>query len=175
MREPTAPTLFDVSPAPYAPGHQPGSRRPLARRRVNSPVQRFTPRQLTLPLSPSILVREFHVAFNATIGSKPTVDLAADLIDLRLRLIDEEARELAEALSARDLLGVADALGDLVYVTFGAALAFGIDLDAVVTEIHRSNMTKLGSDGKPILRADGKVLKGPDYSPPHLQTILDMA
>jgi predicted HAD superfamily Cof-like phosphohydrolase len=120
------------------------------------------------------LVREFHVAFGATINERPTLDVPRELIELRFRLIEEEAEELAEALSRRDLVAVADALGDLTYVTFGMALALGIDLDAVVAEVHRSNMTKLGRDGKPIIREDGKVLKGPDYSPPSLDTVLGL-
>jgi predicted HAD superfamily Cof-like phosphohydrolase len=128
--------------------------------------------QPTLPVSPSVLVREFHTVVGGFTSLVPTIDVPLELQNLRLELVREEAQELADALSAHDLVGVADALGDLVYVTFGAALTFGIDLDAVVEEIHRSNMTKIGPDGKPIRRSDGKVLKGPDYSPPCLEPVL---
>lgn len=132
------------------------------------------PTQRSFPFSPSTLVREFHDAFGLVVTSHPTVALPAELMELRLGLIDEETQELAAAVNGRDLVAIADALGDIVYVTFGAALTFGIDLDAVLAEIHRSNMTKLGSDGKPVVRGDGKVLKGPGYSPPSLREALGL-
>lgn len=110
-------------------------------------------------------VLEFHkatgVAVNVGIFNKPN-------IRLRLKLIKEELRELTEALEKGDLVKVADGLGDLIYVVNGAAVTFGIDMDTVNPEIHRSNMTKLNEDGTPVLREDGKVLKGPLFDPPHL-------
>ncbi|MBX7070146.1 MAG: hypothetical protein K1X38_12220 [Microthrixaceae bacterium] len=118
------------------------------------------------------MVAEFHRAFALPIATAPGLDVSDDLLALRRELIDEERRELDEALTAGNLIGVADALGDLVYVIYGAALTFGIDLDAVIAEIHRSNMTKLGDDGRPVVRDDGKVLKGPRYEPPDVAGIL---
>lgn len=133
-----------------------------------------TPAQMRLPLSPSVDVLEFHRAFGARIAPSLQQDLQSDLTALRVRLIQEEVAELTDAVANSDIVSVADALGDIVYVTFGAAIALGVDLDAVVQEIHRSNMTKLGLDGMPILRSDGKVLKGPLYEPPRLSMVLGL-
>ncbi len=90
-------------------------------------------------------------------------------------MIDEEAAEFRDALAAGDIVGVADAIADLLYVVYGAALTFGIPVRAVFAEVHRSNMTKLGDDGIPLYREDGKVLKGPNFSPPNLLPILTAA
>ncbi len=124
--------------------------------------------------SPAPLVREFHVQFGLTMYETPTLDLPEELVRLRTALVQEEAAELFSAVSRYDIVQVADGLADLVYVLYGTALTFGIDLDAVVREVHRSNMTKLGPDGKPIVRADGKVLKGPNYEPPNLRRVLGL-
>lgn len=118
-------------------------------------------------------VREFHEAFGTPVGDRPAL-ISPDRASLRRALIAEELDELAEAQLMGDLVAIADALGDLAYVVYGAAIEYGIDLDAVVAEIHRSNMTKLGDDGKPIYRADGKVLKGPHYEPPSLARVLEV-
>ena len=91
---------------------------------------------------------------------------------LRLDLIAEEFEELRAAMRAEDMVGVADALTDLLYVVYGTGHAFGIDLDSCFAEVHASNMSKLGEDGRPIYREDGKVLKGPNYFPPNLEFIL---
>jgi predicted HAD superfamily Cof-like phosphohydrolase len=91
---------------------------------------------------------------------------------LRIELIEEELDELKEAIEAKNIVAVADALTDILYVTYGAGHAFGLDLDRCFAEVQRSNMSKLGADGKPIYREDGKVLKGPDYSEPNLYEIL---
>ena len=91
---------------------------------------------------------------------------------LRLELIAEELEEMWDAIENKDLVGVADALTDILYVTYGAGHAFGIDLDKCFAEVQRSNMSKLDEDGKPIYRDDGKVLKGPNYSEPDLKNIL---
>ena len=96
-----------------------------------------------------------------------------DVSELRYELIKEELSELREALDQKDIVGVADALTDILYVTYGAGHAFGINLDKCFTEVQRSNMSKLGEDGKPIYREDGKVLKGPKYSPPDLKSIIE--
>jgi predicted HAD superfamily Cof-like phosphohydrolase len=92
---------------------------------------------------------------------------------LRIGLMAEEVAEYLDAELDDDLVGVADALGDIGVIADGTALAYGIPLDEVRKEIHRANMSKLGEDGKPILREDGKVLKGPNYSPPDIAAILE--
>lgn len=99
-------------------------------------------------------------------------DVPDELVQLRIALLEEEVAEFARAARARDLVGIADALADIAYVTYGAAVTFGIDLDAVVAEVHRSNMSKLDQDGRPVLRADGKVLKSSRYSPPEIAAVL---
>ena len=114
------------------------------------------------------MVTEFHEAFGVAVGESPSSELRR----LRWNLLCEEAQESLDALNEGDLLEIAQELADLVYVTYGTAISFGIDLDAAVREVHRSNMSKLGPDGRPILREDGKVLKGPNYQPPDVSTAL---
>lgn len=92
---------------------------------------------------------------------------------LRISLIEEELEELKEAIENKDVVGVADALTDILYVTYGAGAAFGIDLDKCFEEVHNSNMSKLDRDGRPIYRNDGKILKGPDYFEPNLEKIVE--
>lgn len=94
------------------------------------------------------------------------------LEELRISLLEEEVSELVTATHARDLVGIADALADITYVVYGTALTYGIDLDCVLSEVHRSNMSKLDRKGKPIIRADGKVLKSERYSPPNVAAVL---
>ena len=91
---------------------------------------------------------------------------------LRLDLISEELEELKNAMENKDLLEVADALTDILYVTYGAGHAFGIDLDKCFDEVQNSNMSKLGADGKPIYNESGKVMKGPDYYKPDLSKFI---
>jgi predicted HAD superfamily Cof-like phosphohydrolase len=167
------PLLFDASPvALLQPSRRARSRRASFSAQTSRRTHGTTHLQLAFPISPSVMVKEFHAAVGGVTNHSPTVDVPPQLRELRLRLIEEEAQELADAFLALNLVTIADALGDLVYVTFGAALTFGIDLDAVLAEIHRSNMTKLGRDGRPVIRSDGKILKGPDYSPPRLEPII---
>lgn len=116
-------------------------------------------------------VLEFHRAFGAYYQISPGFP-PLTVVALRLKLINEEYIELLEAVEKRDLIGVADALGDLNYVSFGTALAFGLDMQPIQDEIHRSNMTKLGLDGKPIVREDGKIIKGPNFELPNLRKII---
>lgn len=116
------------------------------------------------------MVREFHEKFGHPINDTLHIDDEWDT-HLRRRLITEELLELMDATSDRNAVEMADALGDLIYVICGAALAWGIDLDAVVREIHRSNLTKLFEDG-PRYREDGKILKGPSYTPPNIAPLL---
>lgn len=115
--------------------------------------------------SPYNMVREFHAKFGVTDAATPDI---SQHIELRLNLISEEFSELREALFRRDVVEVADALADLLYVVIGSALQWGIPLERVFAEVHRSNMTKEGG-GK---RNDGKILKGPDYSPPDIAAVL---
>ncbi len=89
-----------------------------------------------------------------------------------MALIEEEVDELRAGARDGDLVEVADALADIVYVAYGTAHVYGIDLDAVLDEVHASNMTKLGPGGRPVRRPDGKVLKGPDYRPPDVNGVL---
>ena len=95
-----------------------------------------------------------------------------DIIALRLELIQEELNELREAIGNADIVEVADALTDILYVTYGAGHAFGIDLDKCFQEVQESNMSKLDHNGDPIYREDGKVMKGPNYFQPDLERIV---
>ena len=117
-------------------------------------------------------VAEFHLAFRLPMRELPTVDIDAALANLRIALLREETEEFVAAAEKGDLIAIADALADIVYVVYGTALTYGIDLDAVLREVHRSNMSKLGEDGKPLLRDDGKVLKSERYFPPDVQAVL---
>ena len=110
-------------------------------------------------------VGDFMEAFNQEVLYVPTLP-DFNLAALRLDLIEEEVQELRDGLGNQDLLEVADALTDILYVVYGAGHAFGIDLDDCFHEVHRSNMTKLGDDGRPLYREDGKVMKGPNYEEP---------
>ena len=94
------------------------------------------------------------------------------IIELRLKLIQEELNEFQEAIKNKDIIEVADALTDILYVTYGAGHSFGINLDKCFDEVQRSNMSKLGEDGKPIYNEFGKVMKGPNYSKPDLKQFL---
>ena len=118
-------------------------------------------------------VREFMEVFGQEVKNKPEWP-EAETMELRIDLIEEELGELRNAIIDGDgtLVDVADALSDLLYVVYGAGHSFGIDLDDCFAEVHRSNMSKLGEDGKPIYREDGKVLKGPDFSEPDLTSVL---
>ena len=94
------------------------------------------------------------------------------IVQLRIDLIEEELNELKEAVKNNDIIEVADALTDILYVTYGAGHSFGVDLDKCFDEVQRSNMSKLGVDGKPIYNESGKVMKGPDYFAPDLKKII---
>ena len=117
-------------------------------------------------------VRLFMEAFGQEVKLKPEFP-DAETRKMRLDLIEEELEELKDACFNKDMVEVADALADLLYVVYGAGHAFGIDLDDSFREVHVSNMSKLGEDGKPIYREDGKVMKGPKFKPPALQEVLD--
>lgn len=120
-------------------------------------------------------VEQFHESFGIPNNHKPTVALSAKDIQLRFDLLKEENEEYIEAAKNGDMVEVADALGDLMYILFGTIMKHGMQhkIVEVFEEIQRSNMSKLGEDGKPIYREDGKVLKGPKYFKPNIQSILD--
>lgn len=127
------------------------------------------------PATPFEQVREFAVAFDLVSRRLPPAspaEVGADQLALRRRLLEEEVGELVEAEAADDLVGIADALADIVYIACGTADLLGIPFDEVFAEVHRANMSKLGADGRPVLREDGKVLKGPDYRPPDVAGVL---
>ena len=113
----------------------------------------------------------FMKTFGQEVKNKPS--LSTDKINkLRIDLIKEELEELTEAMKNKDLLEVADALTDILYVTYGAGHAFGIDLDKCFDEVQNSNMSKLDENGKPIYNELGKVMKGPNYYKPNLKKII---
>ena len=112
-------------------------------------------------------VKTFMQTFGQEVKSKPSFS-SEKINDLRYNLIKEELDELKQAMDSKDLLEVADALTDILYVTYGAGIAFGIDLDKCFEEVQNSNMSKLGEDGKPIYNEAGKVMKGPNYFKPDL-------
>lgn len=141
---------------------------------------------------PEALVRRFHHVYGLPVQTDGA-NLERESLDMRMSLIAEEFSELVGAVygqaaraelessylravaaddGARDTVEAADALADLIYVIYGMALETGIDLAAVLAEVQRSNMSKLGADGKPVYREDGKVLKGPDYFPPNVEAVL---
>ena len=112
-------------------------------------------------------VGTFMKTFGQQVKTKPS--LSSDKINkLRIDLIKEELKELTDAMNNKDLLEVADALTDILYVTYGAGHAFGIDLDKCFDEVQNSNMSKLGENGEPIYNESGKVMKGPNYFKPNL-------
>lgn len=119
-------------------------------------------------------VREFHNSFGLGVSEIMVADLGEAKNKLRFNLMDEENREYLDAAQNNDLVEVADALGDMLYILCGTILEHGMQykIEEVFNEIQRSNMSKLGANGKPIYREDGKVLKGPNYFKPNIQAIL---
>ena len=120
-------------------------------------------------------VSEFHEAFGLGMKTSPTANLGTAKNTLRFNLMKEENEEYLEAAEQGDLVEVADALGDMLYILCGTIIEHGMQdkIEAVFKEIQRSNMSKLGEDGKPIYREDGKVLKGPNYFKPNIAKILN--
>ena len=112
-------------------------------------------------------VKKFMQTFGQEVKNKAEFP-EEKIVKLRLDLIKEELEEFREAVEKRDIKEVADALTDILYVTYGAGHAFGIDLDSCFEEVQNSNMSKLGNDGKPIFNDQGKVMKGPKYFKPDL-------
>ncbi len=120
-------------------------------------------------------VSKFHEAFNLGMKHSPTANLGIKKNLLRYELMREENEEYLEAANNDDLVEVADALGDMLYILCGTIIEHGMQhkIEEVFNEIQRSNMSKLGEDGKPIYREDGKVLKGPNYFKPNIKEILE--
>ena len=117
-------------------------------------------------------VKIFMKTFGQEVKIKPSFS-SPKINELRYNLIKEELDELKEAISSKDLLEVADALTDILYVTYGAGHAFGIDLDKCFNEVQNSNMSKLDSNGKPIYNESGKVMKGPNYFKPDISKFIN--
>lgn len=119
-------------------------------------------------------VQEFHTAFAIGYSENPRADLGIDKNLLRFNLMKEENEEYLEAVQNNDLVEIADALGDMLYILCGTIIEHGLQhkIEEVFDEIQRSNMSKLGEDGNPIYREDGKVMKGPNYFKPDFSTIL---
>jgi len=116
-------------------------------------------------------VKKFMQTFGQEVKSKPSFP-NDKIIKLRYELIEEELYELQAAIKDKDITEVADALTDILYVTYGAGHSFGINLDRCFEEVQNSNMSKLGDDGKPIFNEAGKVMKGPNYYKPNLKKYL---
>lgn len=123
-------------------------------------------------LNPQDLVTEFHHAFGLPVGDRPVAEVTGALTDLRLNLLRDEVQELADAVATGNVADIAQEMADVVYVVYGYAVTNGIRLDQVVAAVHEANMSKLGPDGQPILREDGKVLKGPNFRPPDVAGVL---
>ena len=117
-------------------------------------------------------VRKFMETFGQEIKEKAEFP-DSNIVSLRYDLISEELQEFKDAIKNNDIKEVADALTDILYVTYGAGHAFGINLDKCFEEVQKSNMSKLGSDGKPIYNEKGKVMKGPNYFKPDLSKFLN--
>ena len=117
-------------------------------------------------------VKTFMETFGQMVRTKPQFP-DKKTMQLRYDLIMEELKELEQAMKTKNLKEIADALTDILYVTYGAGYAYGINLDMCFTEVQRANMSKLGNDGKPIYNEKGKVMKGPNYSKPDLKPFVE--
>jgi predicted HAD superfamily Cof-like phosphohydrolase len=121
------------------------------------------------------MLEEFHRVFGAHFEQAPTADLSPETVALRVSLIQEELNEYQEAAETHDLVGIADALSDLMYVVLGTYVSHGLQdvAEALFAEVHASNMSKLDADGRVLYRSDGKVLKSNLWRPPDLKGILE--
>ena len=120
-------------------------------------------------------VQAFHEAFKIGVNQKPTIEVSDKIKELRFNLMKEENEEYLEAVQNNDLVEVADALGDMLYILCGTIIEHGMQdkIEEVFDEIQKSNLSKLGKDGKPIYRNDGKVMKGPNYFKPNISKVLN--
>lgn len=121
----------------------------------------------------SKMVAEFMRTFGQPIADAPAFP-PRRVAWMRLKLILEEVWELIVAMARRDMVGIADAITDILVVVYGMGITYGIDVDACFREVMRSNMSKMGADGKPVYRADGKVTKGENYQPPDLRKVMGL-
>lgn len=119
-------------------------------------------------------IMDFHETFQCYIQKSPNAVIPEDIKEVRQRILQEEVDELEDAAKKEDLVAVADALGDIIYVALGTVISYGLQdkFPDIFAEIHRSNMSKLDEQGKPIFRADGKILKSNLYSAPKLEPII---
>ena len=119
-------------------------------------------------------VCKFHDSFGIKNNNNPTENISYDVVLLRHRLMAEENDEYLEACKNGDIIEIADALGDMMYILCGTILSHGLQdkIEDIFEEIQASNMSKLGSDGKPIYRSDGKIMKGPNYFKPDIKSII---
>lgn len=115
---------------------------------------------------------EFQAAYNQARSTVPNLPEDAKLRKLRKDLLEEEFNEYLTGEENNDLVEIADALADIIYIAYGTGVTYGLPMDEIFDEVHRSNMSKLGEDGKPIYREDGKVLKGPNYFKPDIAGIV---
>ena len=120
-------------------------------------------------------VKIFHEVYNLSYKDSPIADIGIDKINLRFKLMAEENQEYFEAAKNNDIVEVADALGDMLYILCGTIIEHGMQdkIEEIFDEIQKSNLSKLGEDGKPIYRNDGKVMKGPNYFKPNISEILN--
>ncbi|MFM2135296.1 MAG: hypothetical protein RL021_696 [Bacteroidota bacterium] len=142
----------------------------------NLSEETFFDTQPVMPLVHKIdKVKEFHRVFQLQYNDTPTAELEKRIYELRHRLMEEENDEYLEACRNNDLVQIADALGDKLYILFGTILAHGLQhkIEEVFDEIHRSNMSKLDDNGQPIFREDGKILKSANYFLPDIGRVLD--
>lgn len=123
-------------------------------------------------MNPYFQVLRFHTTFGVPVATTPGLPDNKRLA-FRLDLIEDEVRELQVAVDKRDTVEVADALADIIYLCYGMGIECGFPMHEIVDEVHYSNMAKLGPDGKPILRADGKVIKPEGWEPPNIKEILE--
>lgn len=117
-------------------------------------------------------VEEFHLAFGVNLGDEPKLPTSVEERKRRVWLLREEFLEYLDGEKEDDLIEIADGLADMMYILIGTALSYGIPIERVFNEVHSSNMTKLGEDGKPILRGDGKILKPKGFKPVNLSWLL---
>ena len=117
-------------------------------------------------------LREFHEVYNLNRVKTPQLPCPKER-NLRKNLLEEEYKEYLSGEENNDIVEIADALADIIYIAVGTAVSYGIPLDKIFNEVHNSNMSKLDKDGKPIYREDGKILKGPNYFKPNIKEIIE--
>ena len=142
----------------------------LSNLEINKPLTHI----IKMIKKPIEAVTKFHESYGLGIEHTPKANLPKNISELRFNLMKEENEEYLQAAQAEDLIEIGDALGDMLYILCGTIIAHGFQdkIESIFDEIQRSNMSKLGADGKPFYRKDGKVMKGPNYFKPDLKKIL---